>query len=303
MSKVIILSQYTRIGDRVQVQYSLNTGMYYINNKIPDGTYGTIIGFQRCNFFIGRNSQEFQKAGEYQSNGEPIILWDNGSTETINLNSIAFVDQSLNQIRPNDGKYIKAFKTCIFIAPLPLTKVVEGAIVKVQYKLSGIIDTLVVTSISYKDINKKCIDNITPYPIYQGKTIGEDPTYTTFSDAEIIEVITMGNYWAWENNNKSYLKFNDITDEVYFYKSLGFCEQVKNPISDDYGWSVKDVVEALNNNEIDVVFDSCFFDSDKFFNAFRFPKMPELGVRIREETLKGFINIIKERKYKCLLQL
>jgi len=289
--ETIVLEAFLHIGDRIVAQNSKSTLEYRQADK-PDGTMGTVIGFYRYQTAYGPNQiRENIQPGIYEGNGVSYVRWDDGTTGRLNCHDACFVDESLNETRRADTAYREAFNTLYRVGELPELRYMIGNVIntKVRRGIGGDFKQIIgkITSIDYLRAKEFCDDGVTPYPIY---TVNfEDEGYSqSLRESEIYAVIDHGNYWAW-NNDKTKLRFKDIREEASFYISIGMSEQLRNPRTGDYSWSIEEALTAIKEGTGDVISTTgSFFGSNPFPIVFRFIGLPDLSQRLQTKTLEGF---------------
>ena len=274
----VILTKFLRIGDRVEM--NMDKESHGWGAKAPaDGTLGTVIGFYRYLDAVPRNRIHSNlTAGIYEGNGAAHIAWDNGEFTTSGGNEIAFCDQELNDVRRMDKPYQDAFERKVRVSDLPELPFYEGDIVMLHNEQGTIIN------IDYNSCNEKCNDG-SPLPIYDLEYSHDRGITRTIADA--LTLIERGNYWFYYHNEIDRVKFNDLREEAAFYQSLGLSEEVKNPKTNNYGWTIDEAFDAIRDGTGDAVrLSTAFFGNTCRPVVVRFPTMPELGSRLREEALK-----------------
>ena len=287
----VILTKFFRIADRVIMNMSHETRAWSGRNLIPDGAKGTVVGFTRYKRDVSIIDYYCSKIpGIYEGNGAAIILWDNGQHTNEGGESVCFEDLSLNESRRNDTEYNKAFETIVKIADLQSTPVEIGDEIIVERVGNGKRATYQATigRIDYLRLNEKCDDGVTPMPAYQYRAT--EGWSSSCNEGDILRIVKRGNYWAWLNN-KTQLSFADLKEECAFYSSIGFVEDVRNPKNGMYSWTLPELLQAVKEGTVDVIHTSPgMFGAAQRVGGKRFPDMPDLAKRCREEVLKGFAD-------------
>jgi hypothetical protein len=281
--KAYILNVYTRIGDRVVMQMNPDSRECGPKNQTPDGTIGTIVGYHRYQIYRGRNHGIFNtKPGLYEGNEATIVRWDTGKAEHVSDSYICPVDQSILDSRNNDMDYRNAFETMVYLEKLPLTPYYEGDTIQLNDADVGFWhDKLArILSIDYSRLKEVCIDDVTPYPIYQIESINGNSGTTAVNYNDIEALISRGNYWLLERNEP--LVFNNIQEKITFYASIGECLEVKHPIKKNYKWTIEEAVEAIRDKTIAyVTMRNGFFSAGLSLAAYTIPNHPEVEEEVR----------------------
>lgn len=137
---------------------------------------------------------------------------------------------------------------------------------------------------------------VSTMPFYSFRPIGPESKFNVGEyrccGAEL-SLIRRGNYYWWEHD-KSQLAFSSLENEAAFYVSLGLSEQLRSPVSDNYAWEHDDAVAAIANGEGDVIqMLGDLFGTTLHATVRRFPTLPELGQRLRDETCKGHAVLVE----------
>lgn len=292
-----VLDSYIRIGDRVAVLIDRETrgwaGKQY--EHIPDGTEGTVIGFNRNVKYVNRNRVYDDKPGKYKSNGLAIVKWDNGGNDRMSAHHIGPVNQLVHDFRRFEVDYKKAFDMNEYICPLPELPYWEGDIVKTKESMlrahGGDNRDLIITSIDYYHLDQFCNDGVTPMPIYDVKLAGmTDSPMTRIRESDIEALIDRGNYWKLEHEEP--LVFKDINEKLDFYNSIGQTQQVRNPRNNAYAWQIDEVAEAIKAKTVDYcVVGNSLFGTPIKLNAYVIPNHPDIAEEARANfRLEDFQN-------------
>lgn len=303
----IILEEFTRIGDRVIASYTEKDTREsnQIDRNVPNGTLGTIVGYVECINYYDVNDYPNPPIGKYRSNGIPYIKWDNGYSNSSSVHYVCFendIDGKIKKQRSDDSEYRSAFNTITRIDDLPETKYKLGNVVLLKQGTnywSGKI--AVINRVNCYTCGEFCNDGITPYPIYH--VTFEDGTSASFNDNDISELVSLGNYWAWQND-RTKLVFKDICEEISFHYSVGVLKQVRNEHSLLYSFTLQEVIEELENNkgqciDLNVMF-YCFLKNKPlgnrrsgYFNLLKFDDgFEELAERCRQISLNGLNELV-----------
>lgn len=291
----IILACFTKIGDRVQMNVNKEDRLWSgkSDKLVPNGTLGTIVGYYERTEYQDITTYPWKEPGKYRGNGNPYVLWDNGESDCPSLHNICFADEAENHthdVRAKDMAYREIFDTTVRVGDLPNTKYWKGAVVKMVRNIFNTpINEVVIKNIDYHQVGEFCNDGVTPMPIYDVCPVGEIGISTRVSDNDIDILICNGNYWAWQND-KSQLSFKDLQEELAFYMSIGKLREVKNKRTKTYGWTLDELLEDVQSEEIDGIRMSYgLFGAPSRPVGMKFePGFEELAKRCRDEVLKGF---------------
>lgn len=107
-----------------------------------------------------------------------------------------------------------------------------------------------------------------------------------------LELVARGNYYWWLHD-KSKIRFNSLAEEAAFYAGLGECVQVRHPstgLYDPYSLDEQELaLDMIRRGEIAVLRSAGgLFGAIGGVTGWRYPNLPDLERRLREETLRGF---------------
>lgn len=277
----LILNSHAHIGDRITMQMDDESRGWVGKGEEPNGTEGVIIGFYRYISYTSRNEVRKDKpAGKYEGNGAPIVKWDNGKTQIISPHYIAIPKEIYNE-RRGSSNYKEAFDTPLYLGPLPSLPFYEDDVLALKEKIFGDSQLVRVRRIDYNHSNTFCDDGITPYPIYTVSPVDHSGPTTNIREEDVLQRVNCGLYWMWEND-KDNIKFDSIKQEANFYRSIGYAEEMRNPRSGFYDWTIEEAEEALRNKTIaGVSVHGGFFGSGPSLVCYTYPELPELEERLR----------------------
>lgn len=290
MSKTIVLDRYLRIGDRVVMQMD-KEARNWGRKGVPDGTCGTVIGFNRYERYVPRIGGFGRPPGRYMCNGVGIVAWDTGSADTPGAGDLRWAENphDLDRVRRTDKMWNDAFETNQFMEPLPDLPFWEHDIVRDKtgrLKMGNRDDHLLrISTIEYHHLHDKRDDG-SPMPIYnveapEGRS---GYTWTNTSDLELVE---RGNVWKWFNGERAAIKWKDLREEAGFHRLLGAADEVRNPRTTYFTWDQADVLSGLQEGLIDAPAVSAgFFGAGPTVHCYRFHDR-DLGERVRAEAIKG----------------
>lgn len=303
MSENIILSEFIRIGDRVVMNMDPETRGWSSRKYAEDGTRGTVIGYTGYVSYEGYN-EPYHKPGKYHRWGQPVVLWD-GCTDPVPVDALhlQFENRELKEKRRADPGNATV-KASVYLSELPDVGYMPGDIVRVSRnhwnRENG--DHVLIKRINYHHMYAKRDDG-SPMPIFDAGYAYEDSGYTFYGLQDVVELIERGNYYHWFKGNKADVKFKDLHDEANFFYSIGKVKEVRNKRTLRYIWSLEDALEALVNNDADLLTMSpSLFNGSQGLRVSRVVDNPDLGERLRTETRMGFAVEIQELLQKKTLK-
>ena len=225
MLETFVLDRLARIGDKVIMQMTEDS-RYWGAKGVPDGTEGVVIGFSRYTKYNAYNCLCVgETPGVYEGNGGVIVKWVSGTTEMVWPHWLAPVNQEVLAVRKNDSDYNDAFESMQRISDLPELKYFVGNLVRLKepFFTDGEEFVVNIRGIDYCQISGSSVHYIVSLP-------GADGCTRSVSDDEIVELVEKGNYQLWWVDRKTigdidihkHLKFNNIEEEVSFFRSLGY---------------------------------------------------------------------------------
>ena len=289
MKENIVLDSFMRIGDKVVVNWNDTSEGWASRPLIPENdTVGTVIGFTRYQTAMDRSNCRRLKPGIYEHNGGCCVLWEDGTSSTnVSAHDISFLSPILKQERKSDDykRFKDLFELPSFVQDLPelMYKVGNVVLLKDDYWEN---DEVIITGVDYLKCHDTCNDGITPYPIYHIRSLTNNRGSTAIRADDISMIISDGNYVAWETD-KSKLKFKGLADELAFYQSLGKMNQVRNPNSGNYQWTVPEINKAMHAYEIHAAGNShAMFGSTPFPIAYKIDEdLPDLIKRVHQKWI------------------
>lgn len=219
----------------------------------PNGTLATIVSFGTV--YYGRVGNGGHKPGVYVNKEWAIVRDDLGDLE-INTIFLALADEAAYQRRiaswrrqPRRGVQGAATR----IGNLPHVPFWEGDIVRYVAKYFGEVkshgnvrkipevERFVVVSIDYDRIGDTRYGS--PFTAYQ---IADqfDAGWSRFVAHNELALIERGNVWNYYHGIP--LRFADMTEKANFFLMVGETEMVRNPVSQDYVWSMPQALEAIH---------------------------------------------------------
>jgi hypothetical protein len=264
-----------------------------------EGREATIVGIESYECWVGRIFELGLRPGKYRRNsGSFWLRFDDGTgvclpTYNFKLKDPALHEQRQAERRNND---LDDPDTSIWLEELPELPFYELDKVQSirQGRAGGYFDDAfgVIEYIEYRDINEKCLDGVTPMPIYRVEF--ERRGRATFR-AEDLKLVSRGNVWHMQHNEP--LVFSGgLEEEVRFQIALGRAPEVRCPETSNYKWPTLGSVEK---GLIDDIIDGfatprgMFGGSTSGHHCHRFQDR-DVGERCRRHTLKLVKELIKK---------
>ena len=176
------------------------------------------------------------------------------------------------------------------ILSLPDLKFWEGDIVSVQWADGSPFpwqdNEIQISHIEYDYIGQKRLDG-SPMPEYSVCVVGH-PGCTCSVNESKITLVRRGNIWKHYHGEQ--IEFKDLNEEAAFAAILGLKDQLKNPATGLYSWTLKQMLNAIRDGKVDgfTADRGIFGTSDEVRHlAYRF-RDRNLGGRVRQATLDGF---------------
>lgn len=276
------LDEILEIGDEVVFKVDPETRKWTDTYKdVPDGTKGVVCRIHDAIMYYGRTRVLVDAPGVYHKKGGVTILLPDGRLIPGNYN-VTMTDQ----VEQKRRDALKRNKRGVFqetytrLGDLPLTPFWEEDRVLV-HRHDGDVE-LVVKTINYRHLHERNNDG-SPWNAYE---VHHAEGWQTGASADTMELIERGNVWKYHHGEL--LSFESLAEEAEFFTTIGRTEEVRNPESGLYGWTLEQALQAIKdgighgftNNIIPFanvrsISVKCFLDKD-------------LGRRVAAETLKGF---------------
>ncbi len=294
----ITLTQFIEINDKVVVNVSAESRSYAVYP--PNGLPGTVVGFNQYDHVHDRLCKG--KTGIYSKRGAPLVRFEDRTGRFFSASDLAFVEPGLKEARmaarAARGGYEtdEEYSTDTWLRELPETAIWEGDTVNVllpnrkgfggPYEDSATSAVLKVTSIDYGKEN----DDLYPTRFnVHGTYANGASTGTIFVQAKDLVLVDRGNLWRHHNNTP--LVFKDILDEIKFANMMHKVEEIRNPESQLYTWTLVQAVTAIRQGVADALgVHHGLFGSGPTTRVSRFEDR-ELGERVRAKTLAGFAEV------------
>lgn len=304
----ITLAQFINLNDRVMVHVSDESRSYA--TYPPNGQQGTVVGFNQHEYVHDRLSK--RKTGVYSKRGNPLVRFDDRTGRFFGASDLAFVDPTLKEARMEARRARGGYETDdeyssdTWLRELPETAIWEGDTVNVlastrkafgaPYEDSATAAVLKVTYIDYgkeNDANDPTRFNV------QGMYSNGCSTGSTYVQAKDLVLVEHGNLWRYHHNMP--LVFSDLMDEVKFANVMHKVEEVRNPVTKSYAWTLKEAVAAIHAGIADAIgVSQGLFGSGPTTRVSRFEDR-DLGERVRAKTLAGFSEVLTEEEENSAL--
>lgn len=287
-----MLSELMRPGDRVVFKRGAD---YYANDGDPaeDGAQGVVRQKIRITNYQERFGLVVREPGVYELDGPAIVEWDNGLVSQPNGYKLEMVDTDEYErrrkeyhARVKEVGWVAAdaeYDNRVRIGDLPTSKAWEQDFIKIVTTRHGI-EYGVIAGIDYYHRDEP--GKVT----YRFDITDENKNITggqTYAREDEIEVLERGN--VYKHYNGEPVTFKDLQEEAAFYACLGHSTDVRSPVSGNYGWTMKDALQAIKDDLVDSISlqGVPFGMGIKNVRCSRF-KDRDLGKRLQAETLKGF---------------
>lgn len=244
-------------------------------NPAPDGTRVVVTGFHTT--YRGRCGEFGRKPGKYILNDRPTVVTENEHNP---------VDIGSFHLRREDGSNIPMDLDGVWVSELPKLPFFEGDTVSIVRGFNGSNENVVIVRISYNDINTKCTDGVTPYPIY---TISPSMSagITTAARESDLSLVERGNVWKYYHGES--LSFPDLATEAQFYDvQLGRTKDVRNESIGLFSWTIEEAVNAVRQGNGDSISVSAGLFGSKQRPYVKKFLDDDVGVRVREATIQGW---------------
>lgn len=281
--------RFHEIGDDVTIKVPADSrGWGY--NPAPDGTKGTIIGFETIDY--GYTCNFGKKPGVYLNGSWPKVQLETGNVISISSFYVE-LKPGLFEARRNaywslsdDERHALGEKDRV--GNLPDTKLWPGDKVRgINDQIQSLIQPgkeLVISRINYGWMHSKRNDG-SPMPFYEVSDELMGGWHVSANDDEL-ELIERGNVWKYHHNEPT--QFADLEEEGKFFKLLGHTSDVRNPSNGLYSWTLEEALEALRNGTAHgITVSGGMFGSNPITGVIKY-RDEELGKRVAETTLKGF---------------
>ena len=286
-----MLGELLKVGDKVVVNIpDDNWNQGYRPVKKQNGTKVKVVGFTEIEY--SRIQSFGRKPGIYHNSS---WVYLEGIENPISSYHMELANQAEFKRRCKTFNREKFRKQEKMIRPLPDMKFWEGDIVtrdwsRVTY---GCPDhwqgkELQIAKIEYAYLGQKRNDG-SPMPEYSICAVGESGCTSTANESDI-KLVRRGNIWKHYHGEKP--SFKDLKEEITFAKMIGQDEQVRNYNTGMYSWTLKEVLNAIRDGKVDgFTADRGILGMSKELHhwAYKF-KDRDLGERVRQETLKGFLQ-------------
>lgn len=294
-----MLTDLFQIDDRVVLHVSKEARKWV--DYPPNGREGVVMGFYNTEI-PSPFSCGYRKPGIYCNRGIPLIRWLD--TNTCEYSSyIVLADETIYNERlekarkvADDTKSIisEVANPSVWFCELPDLPFMEGDTVYVEdswmdngdnpyrEEFSGEI-----TRIDYYAAHTKRVrSDGSEWPYYDVKRpMGGTSSYNTYN----LTLVKRGNLYHYYKGDKSKITFTDLKDEVAFNSMIGKCEQLRNPATGLYKWTLEEVLAAIEKGTVDTMRHGSIMPGlpEPSLSAYRLDDR-DLAGRVRAETLKGF---------------
>jgi len=276
------LNELLEIGDEVVFKVDPETRRWTNTYKdVPDGTKGVVCRIHDAIMYYGRTRVLVHAPGVYHTKGGVTILLPDGRLVPGNY-SVTMTDQVEQKrrdvLKRNERGVFK--ETYTRLGDLPPTPFWEEDKVLVR-RHDG--DTeLVVKNINYRQLHERNEDGsrCNAYEVHHSEG------WQTGASEDTMELVERGNVWKYHHGEP--LSFKTLAEEAAFFTTIGRTEEVRNPESELYHWTLEQALQAIKNG-IGHGFTNGIipFANKRSISVKRFLD-EDLGRRVAAETLRGF---------------
>lgn len=283
------MGQWLQIGDTASIQVNPENRAWGYN-PAPDGTLVEIIGFGEQH--VPRINNYGQAPGVYQNKYWVDVKLPDASVVRISALHLQSLDEKLKEQRlqqwrdagmPDNEKLRDLPETAFYemdqvlIARQPASPDLDGPreIVSIDY---GWMEA---------KRNAKRNDG-SPYPFYRVTAYATNSKGATTGACEHeMTLLARGPVWCWYHNEP--VIFASLQEEADFHYQMGFVEEVRNPKTDLFSWTLEETLTAIKDGLADgfSVSRGLFGSNDLNHSLIKY-KHEDVGKRVRAATLEGF---------------
>lgn len=302
-----MLNHLLRQGDLVIMQMDKESRGWG-RKGVADGTIGTITGRTRAEGIVEARypRSPFREPGVYSLDGAPIVLWES-YPDGVDPTDPDYARVSATDIKPApdfEEEWQLRYKTEWPVRLEDGSCNPDFCIIKDGYRLDNMERTgelpetpfweLDLVSHQRRTYRIRSIDYNRWGPdklhCYDMEEVDQDGAYlrngTLTVDPNHLELVSRGNVWR-EAHGQT-LVFRSLREEAAFASGMGQREEVRNPKSGLYDWTLEEVLAAIEDGLVDGFHNATIpFNWNATISAVRFTDR-DLGERLRAETLKGF---------------
>lgn len=252
------------IGDIVTINIlDENWDWGYRPFKNQKGTKGIFKGYSEI--FYGRTQSFGKKPGVYENK-----CWIKVEAEgKIEYLSHCHIDGA----KYEDGNFLRELPETPFweddiVRDIKTKK--EFKVVRIEYK------------VNYEIANTGIACNLNIFVLSDDFGSGWEQGYRENE----LELVSRGKIWKYYHNEP--IEFSDIKEEGNFYKRIGECEDVRNPATNNYVWTLEEVLQAIKDGIVDAFYmSSGIFGTKSRICAIKL-KNEDVGNRLRKFTLENW---------------
>jgi hypothetical protein len=235
------LGELLQIGDEVVFKVDPETRHWTNTYKdVPDGTKGVVCRIRDTILYYGRTNVFVRAPGVYHTKGGATVLLPDGRLIPGNY-SITMTDQVEAKRRDalkRDSRGVFQ-ETYTRLGDLPSTPFWEEDKVLVHREDGD--EQLVVKRIYYDRLHDRNKDG-SLWSVYE---VHHTDGWQTGASADNMELIERGNVWKYYHGEP--LSFKNLAEEAAFFTSIGRTEEVRNPVSGYYDWTLEQALQAIKD--------------------------------------------------------
>lgn len=277
-----MIGELLRVGDRVLVKVA-EENREWGYDPAPDGTEVEIVRFGEIDY--GRTHNFGYEPGIYANPAWADVRLPNG--EVIHMGTFHLEprpeDEGLFAGRTREWRE-NTHTARERLRDLPETPFWEGDIVMCpSFDSDDPEKHYVISGINYLDRDRKTLDG-SPWPFYQISD-SRGGWHSSVREDELT-LVARGNVWKFHHEED--IEFSDVREEAELHSSLGKTQEVRNPASGLYAWTIEEALDAIQGGLGDAVqMSGGMFGAEPRPSVRRFEDR-EVGERVRAATLEGF---------------
>lgn len=283
-----MLGELVNIGEEVVVNIPEDSRQWGYD-PCPNGTVGKVVGYGTTTY--GRIHNFGCNPGIYHNRswldvdvGDKVIQI---SSFYVELKDVVDYSRRLDAYREAGG-WATYDKHRDFIKPLPETSFWEFDKVRCSHHSFADIEELCVVRIKWDNINQHRIDG-SPMPLYDiSDSISAG--WVSSIDEPDLELISRGNVWKYFHGEP--MEFSDLREEANLHAALGLEDEVRNPATSLYAWTLREAMAAIREGIADGFSQSQLLGKHRL-SVKRF-RDRDLGERVRAITLAEFTETAVE---------
>lgn len=312
-----MLDKIAWAGMKVVMNMSKDSREWASSKEPKNGTVGRLVYRDQIMNYKARfgHDMHYYAPGIYASQGVWYVLWE-GEFKPRHVSSIHVKvhkdDRKRYERKAQDlwyGPVIQdkivdwskrecELNNTIRIADLPETKFYEGDVIQAidvshrNHHADNIGHDFVVARINYDFMQYQRRDDDDRGQLYDGTWYDKNGEYAGMGTLIGVcdrdyELVRRGNVWKHYHNEP--VTFRSLKEELSFHQGLGKIQEVRNPKTNLYSWTLEEFLEAVLDGIVDCMTAGGVLNliPAGTINAMRCEDR-DLGERVRKETMTGF---------------